>query len=185
MQTDEVLINDALVLRRGASNKSIENTQNLPEFLTSRGWDGEYDEDGTILISKFIIDADFPVYLVITVTNWHEATGERDDPEWEVSLKAVSPAAVDDKVRASALESSGMDLEEAKSLEERILWLIEALTDYGATAPIADFRSDDANAAVLAARQEAVLAQSLLGFYMDRKVNAMGSTGWQFIQGTL
>lgn len=185
MQTDEVVINGALVLRRGANNQSTQISDNLPEFLTSRGWDGEYDEDGTMLISKFTIDADFPVYLVITVTNWHEATGDRDDPEWEVCLKAVSPVAVDDKARTAALEASGIHLEEAKDEEQRILMLVEALTDYGATAPLADFRSDDANAAVLAARQEAVLAQSLLGFYMDRQVNAMGSTGWQFIQGTL
>jgi hypothetical protein len=185
MQTDEVLINGVPVRRRGASNKSTNIHDNLPEFITSRGWDKEYDEDGTLLVSKFTIDTEVQIYLVITVMNWHEATGERGDPEWNITLRAVSPESVTDEAKTSALESSGIDLSEAPNDEERTLWLIEALTDYGTTAPIADFYSDDANVAVLAARQEAVLVQSLLGFYMDRPVNKIGSTGWQFIRGAL
>lgn len=93
---------------------------------------------------------------------------------------------VDDAACTAALEASGIHLEDAGDDDNlRHSMVIEALVDYGATAPIADFYSDDVNAAVLAAKQEAILAQSLLSVYMSRQVNAMGSTGWEFIQGTL
>jgi len=183
--SEEILVNDSLVVRSGACGEFRGPQENLPEFTTVRGWEGEYDEDGTVLISKFAIKSDWPVYLVIRVDSWHEATGELDDPEWCVSLRAVSPLAAGARVLKSAMECVGTYPEDIQGYEygQQQFMKVEALSDYGAYAPIAEFNSDDANAAVLAAKSEALVAQMMFGFYMDRRVNAMGSTGWDFIKG--
>lgn len=190
---DEVYINDALVFRRGSLNQSVTTTDHLPGFKCLRGWDGEYDDHLTLLVSNNSVSVDpdptqtgrfMNVWLIIRVDDNH-LFGDPDDPEWRVSLRALYPKSVGDTQLRMALDTKGLSLDDFLYLsdEEKHEVLVEALVDAGFSAPLATFLSDDANAAVIAAKQESVLASSTLNFYLQRKVNPLGNTGWDFLQG--
>ena len=63
--------------------------------------------------------------------------------------------------------------------------LVEALHSYGVYTPV--WSKDGNNCARLMreARQEARQCEFLFGFYLDRPVNRIGTTGWESLRGDL
>jgi len=158
----------------------------LPEFLTICGHP-DYAAEGTKMVSKFTIDSDWPVYLMIEVVDWLDATGDEDKPEWVVILSAVAPEAVSEENMKRAFDCCGFDLAdlEEESEEDALYMTLEALHSYGIKAPIGEFWCNEPDPAVKVAMREAVAVRGLFGFFMDRQVNAIGNTGWHFLQGEI
>lgn len=182
----EIVVNGILVkTERSCLTGVIKQASPLgsPDFVLVTGLEGSYD-DGTVFIAadELTQDTDWPVYLTIDVMDWHDATGEDDLPQWSVTLCAVSPEAGAKELQAAM---AGMEDVEYSSDIIRLRCEVEALRAYGVKAPLATFWSNDVEAAVGAAMCESHLVSSMFGFYMDRQINAIGSTGWDWIQGNV
>lgn len=189
--SDTLEIDGYKVIRDGASVIPSEGSfKHLPEFAVLCGHPDHVD-NGTRLITKEPIEADWDVYLVIEVTDWLDATGDEDRPGWLVSIKAVAPEAASAEGIDSSFRCIGIDdweeyaEDEGWDDETKRLATIDALVSYGIYAPLSDFWSDEPEPAVKAAKLEAQGIRSLFGFYMDRVCNRIGNTGWDFISGNI
>lgn len=131
---------------------------------------------------------DFEYWLVIEFINFCDG-----DPELYVEIAAVSPEAAAEKLEA-AVDSVG--LPENYEIDHRIE--VEALSCYGISATlwheITELTEEEANwedyedkaeALLKKARQVAPVVIGLFGFFMDAPQNAIGATGWDFIQGDI
>jgi len=146
-------------------------------FLTG---DINWLDYGAKWISKRFNNGDWDYWLVLELTNMWEATGEQDQPKYNVTLSAVSPEAAKDNMQA-ALKCCGLEGE--SDLTD--LMKVEVLHTYGTSAPLKQWNGGNAHKLLKEAKHEAQLAEMLFGFYMDSPKNAIGSTGWDFISGDL
>jgi hypothetical protein len=183
----------APIIRCHAPVIDISMPVELPKFRVLTGWEGEYDEDGTLLMRPEPLkpdDAEWPVFLAIRVLDWRKVLGRDggpDEPEWNVDLVAVAPGAFDAVQMRNILSNWNM-LEDVKHAPEdkAEAIMVGCLVNDGLYAPLVQYYSDDANAAVrLAIAEAAAIDDSSLPLYLGRQVNQIGSTGWEFIQGRL
>lgn len=136
------------------------------------------------------LPAEHPIYLALRVMDmreyFSETEMERDQiPNYNVSILAVSPGfARETDAWTRALDCVGMtegDLPPAG--RARISAEIQVLVDYGAYATLWQENGNNRNALVEQARQAFKGFQIFGGFALDRTQNAIGATGWDFIQG--
>jgi len=172
---DKIVIEGHEVLRDGAKARPDARVAAIPTFRTLRGWEGEWDDNGSLLISTFTVPSKWPVYLAISVSEGWMAS-------WTVNLAAVAPLAVVPELLDSALDLMGSDLDQLHP-RDRPHAQTEALISYGVSASLADFHSDCAKAAVRAAILESAQVQNTLSLYLDVPVNQLKNTGWDFLQG--
>jgi hypothetical protein len=133
-------------------------------------------------------NGDWGYYFVIRVVDWREATGDDHESKYNVGLHAVSPQAAGLRAVMQAVKSAGFARDYFERLEGRQARqqaLVEMLVQYGTTARLTDDYGDNLRDLMRDARQEAFKARSLLGFYMDRRQNAFGDTGWDFVRGNV
>jgi hypothetical protein len=134
-------------------------------------------------------NGEFDYYLVIELLNWRESVGEREAPPetYNVSLSVVSPQAAQDKIGA-ALDCCGITEAMLRTATEngyRDSVLVEALYTYGTHTPVWSGNGNNWRALMRGARQEARQCEFLFGFYLDRPVNRIGTTGWEALRGDL
>lgn len=161
----------------------------------------EFEEFGyNTFISKPQNNGNWPYYWVIEMIDWQEACGEENHRTC-VSLSAVSPWAVSKKQMADAIESCGFEEtpEVMAKGDKKVLGHIkvEALHQYGVKACLfdnfgGDIEDEDEDVEALdaalmeQAKKVATVATAFtFGFWMDRPMNAIGSTGWDFIKGDI
>lgn len=145
------------------------------KFLTG---DIDWREYGGKFISKKLNNGEFDYWLVMEVVNMHEATGDEDQDKYYVNLQAVSPESVDKENLDRAIESFGMpDIVLTDTM------LVETLSDYGIYAVLWQGTNNNINSLMREARRQANLSSMLFGFYMDRRQNRIGQTGWDLIRG--
>lgn len=155
-------------------------------FLTG---DGNYTTYGGKWISTRQNNGEFDYYFVIELLNWRETVGEREAPAetYNVSLSVVSPQEAQGKIGA-ALECHGITEEMLQTATEngyRDTVLSEALHSYGVHTPVWSKDGSNWRALMREARQEARQCEFLFGFYLDRPVNRIGTTGWESLRGDL
>lgn len=193
METYKIAGARAPVIRCHAPVLQVSVPSELPKFRVLMGWEGEYDEDGTLLMRPDAINssgAEWPMFLAIRVMHWRKVLGRDagpNDPEWNADLVAVAPGAFDAVQMRNILSNWNM-LEDVKHAAEEKAEsiMVGCLVNDGLFAPLVQYYSDDANAAVkLAIAEAAAIDGSSLPFYLDRQVNQIGSTGWEFIQGRI
>lgn len=144
--------------------------------------DVNWKDYGGKFISPKLHNGDWPYYLILDVTNWHEATGDEEQPKYCVSIIAVSPEAAGPENVEKALDSCGIDPDIfPEKLAEELK--AEALATYGIFACLWQRQSNNINTLLKEARREANLITSLFGFYMDRPENRIGQDGWSLIRG--
>lgn len=175
---DIVSIEGQSVRRDGARmNRPEARLASLPPFKTVKGWDGEWDDSGSILVSQDFVKHETVgrIYFAITVDKIWVRT-------WNVKLHAVAPTAPDPSVLDAALQLTNVAPEELAE-RNRAAAKVEALVLYGATAVLSDFRSERPRSAVLAAMAESICATTGLSLYLDCPANQRGATGWDFLRG--
>lgn len=139
-------------------------------FLTG---DINWKEYGGKFISSRQSNSEFDYWFVMDVSGT-DYTGEQH----EVTLTVVAPAMVGADVRKDAL--GGM-------ADEDVTWdnasWVEILHSYGVFAHVWRGTGPNLRKLMKEARQAARECEMLFGFYMDRQMNSLGATGWDFLAG--
>jgi hypothetical protein len=155
-------------------------------FLTG---DMNFTRYGGKWISTRRNSGEFDYFFVVELLNWRETVGEREAPPetYNVSLSVVSPHEAKDKLGA-AMECCGITEEMLATATEkgyRDMALVEALHAYGVHTPVWSKDGNNWRALMKEARQQTRQCDCLLGFYLDRAVNRIGTTGWESLRGDL
>ena len=133
------------------------------------------------LISKKLNNGDFDYWLVIEVLYMEEFTPDPDF-KYMVTLQAVSPQEAGPKQLKEALECFGLEEKEIELTD----WVkVGLLSESGCYSQLWNEGGDNLREILKEARQQANIIESLFGFYMDRPINMIGSTGWDFIKGDI
>jgi len=160
----------------------------LPRFSFLTG-DMNWLRYGGSWVSRKQNNSDFDYWLVIRFLNTVEETGELwDGCKYHVELIAVSPSEAGPENLDRAFSCVGLDGEEEsrrKELEFNPLVQVEALMTYGIYSPLWQSQGNNAYSLLKAAREQAMCAMGLFGFYMDGPKNRAGATGWDSIKGNL
>jgi len=133
-------------------------------------------------ISTTTIPSDWPVYLLLRLEytdDWGDDVGFK----YHVSVNAVAPQALSDEKIAEVISSIGESLEWYNGLSEEAK--CQLILEYGTTVPLYQQGGNNMRELLKGARKEANNISILFGFYMDRPVNAIGSTGWDWIKGEI
>ena len=146
------------------------------------------DSSPEIYGGKFISNkqnnGEFDYYFVIELMNWKEAVGEREAPAetYNVCLSVVSPDVVGEKNLEAAYSCFGITdemLDAAKKNGYLADVQVEALHSYAGGVPIWQSNGNNWRKMMKEAKKEANVGEMMFGFYLDRKVNALGETGWE------
>lgn len=180
----------AVVPRNRNHNRSfLAANYDRPKPMSWRLVSGGHEDDGSIYRLDTIKESEYPIHLYIklneTAVPVRTPTRTRQH-RWEAQLVAVSPGFAGDKEIIAAIESGmGFDpLIEDELTDEQFLEAINcALIDYGVRAPLISKTGHRASGPIRGAATEAVAMKSLIGFTLDRAVNAVGDTGWDAMSG--
>lgn len=112
--------------------------------------------------------------------NWDRESREQLG-EFCVSLVCASPGFARKKHVALAAGSMGLTAEEYKALKPRDRAVV--LMDYGLAVTACQFAGDDLADLLKRTEEHAVGLRMLFGVYMDRPVNALGDSGWDWLRG--
>lgn len=131
-----------------------------------------------------VTDSDHPAFLFVKVEHC-----EHWDSEWakqgkyNVSIETAGPEWVSAEETARALQSCGMSREEFDKLTP--LWQSRVLAEYGIRAVLWQRQGSNLRGLLKDARKELGLVEMLFGFYMDKPMNRIGNSGWDFIRGEI
>jgi hypothetical protein len=145
------------------------------KFLTG---DINWKTYGGKFVSKKLNNGDFDYWLVIDVINMYDVLIDEDQDKYFVSIQAVSPESVGDEKLNHVLRNMAINDNWDKDLVQ-----VEALSEYGIYAVLWKKSGNNINQLIKAAHYEANLIEMLFGFYMDRRENRIGQTGWGLIRG--
>ncbi len=139
------------------------------------------------LVSSKLSNGEFNYWLVIETVNFLNATGELiDGNKYAVAIQVVSPDQAGQVKLEQALDCVGYDRIARNELNElNDLVKVEALSDYGVSAQVWNKAGNNLNKLIRAAKKEAQIVNMLFGFYMDKSINMLGSTGWNFVKGEI
>lgn len=149
------------------------------KFLTS---DVNWQKYGGKFVSKKQNNGDFDYWLVLTVTNMWDATGDEEQDKYHVQIEAVSPEQAKEHLN-KAFSSMGFSDEQLAQYENDPIIQVETLSEYGIFACLWQKSGNNLNDLMKQARKESDLINMLFGFYMDRPENGIGQDGWQLIRG--
>lgn len=136
-----------------------------------------------IYISKKLNNSDFDYFLVAEIVDLNDID---DCPKanYLLSLSVVSPNQAGQENIKKAFECIGVDeLPDYPShlLERQAL----ALSEYGVQATVYTQLGNNFNDLLKKARNEADNVELLLGFYLDKPMNMIGNSGWDFLKGVV
>ena len=119
----------------------------------------------------------FDYYLVLAITDVEEASGESEmlaNGKWLVALDLVPTfASFDREHQKSILSSSGITRKEVSS---------EDIQMYGCSLTINWKQGDDLDLILEELKKEAQIVPTMVGFYLDKRVNRIGETGWDWLE---
>lgn len=129
------------------------------------------------------LDYDFHYYYVMEVNPNEDYEYGDKRPHYYVTLSVVAPEAVPTNEMQRAYDCLGMYLEDLEKLKADPIFAVEALHDYGTYAVVWQESGNNLSKLMAEARREAQLCEMMFGFYMDRYVNRIGTTGWDAVRG--
>lgn len=140
-----------------------------------------YDDNNTLLLGKKWNNGDYDLFLAIQITDMEDA-GCEGSAKYVVEVLAASPEAAGAENVATALQcnASPEDIPNATEEDKAV-----ALIEYGISAMVWTKSGNNRRELIRAARKELPMIQGLFGFYMDRCMNAIGDTGWDWIAGDI
>jgi len=142
---------------------------------------------GGKFISKKLNNGDFDYWLVMSVINMHDATGDENQEKYNVNVCVIAPSELSEKELDSALSCCGFEESKDELIEKYgATILVEAISDYMGGAVIFDESGNNLKKLMKDARKESDLMGSFLfGFAMDKYQNRIGSTGWDLLKGDI
>ena len=143
--------------------------------------DIDFAHYGGQMVSKRLHNGDWSYWLAIEII----PRADLEDDMYRTSLLVISPEAAGEQILAEALSAMGCDDETLMEIFGKPLGLVEALLTYGVTATIGTWCGPNLDRCLVAARDEANAAKMLFGFYMDRRQNGFGATGWDLVAGNV
>lgn len=149
------------------------------KFTVLRNDDYEYT-----LIGEKQNNGEFDWYPLIRL-EYTEQWGDEPEAPYHCSLLVASPAqAKETGAWKKACESSGLSSDERNWASEA--GQCEILLQYGTAAPMwQSYGKNKRTLLRLARQQNTILCGFCFGMWMDKPVNRMGTTGWQWIRGEL
>ena len=129
-------------------------------------------------ISQKCNNGEFNYWLVLELINMHEAIGDEGQTKYNISIHAVSPELIDIVKMNSLLADYNIP---ADKIDDELK--VMALSNYGIAAYLWDTKGNNYKQLFKLAHKEAQLINGLFGFYMDKRENRIGQTGWDLIQG--
>lgn len=158
------------------------------EKVSGNAWPDDYEDECALWRHARAVDAEGPIWLYIRMDELPDDCAGPHGHKWMASLAGVSPFFATNASICSALESCGDCLEDVwDDLDgaAREKAVCEVLISYGAYCPVVHKTSSRAKGAHKGCAQEANIATMMWGFIADRAMNAMGSSGWDFLRGEL
>ncbi len=151
------------------------------KFLTG---DVNWLDYGGKWISQRFNNGEFDWWFVLTLDNVEDRVGEREAKEvgakYWVTVAVVAPEEFSDK--EGAVEGMGDEYTWDKLTPEMKVELVE---QYAGGAQVFHAAGNNYKKLFKEARQKATESEFLFGFAMDRAMNAIGSTGWDFLKGDI
>ena len=139
----------------------------------------DYDED-TYWRSNRLNNGEFDYWLVVHV---QDVTDYHDMPfNYIGTVMVVAPSQVSASTRDHYLSSLGLE-DDPDSMKPADLAMLLAETGCGAC--VMQITGRNRARITRAAKQECQAIEMLFGFYLDRPVNRIGTTGWDMLQGNL
>lgn len=134
------------------------------------------------LASEWYRESDWPVRFAIRLmyTDYWSREWARENGPYHVEVLAAAPSAPTDENLASVLRTIGRTVEEFRALPEDAQ--VVTLAEVGAAATLWQETGRNKARLLKAARAEMAKISILFGFYMDRRVNAIGNTSWDAIR---
>ena len=153
--------------------------------LKQVGGDINYKQYGGIFATKKLNNGDFDYWLFVELVNMEEATGDTENGTYMISIKAVSPSEPSEATKKSALFSIGLEEMNDKISTIEPFNMAKILNEYGIGAVLFNDNGDNARELFKLVRKECEKITILFGFYMDRPLNMIGNSGWDFIKGEI
>ena len=125
----------------------------------------------------------FPVIKLEYTDEWGDANEQKDTPYY-VSLRVVSPEAAGQKGLDDAFSCCGIENMDDDVLKQEIVQ-VEMLSEYGTFAQVFSKMGKNKRDLLNQASKELEMLRIFFGFYMDRQVNMIGNTGWDFVKGEI
>jgi hypothetical protein len=125
-------------------------------------------------------NGDFDYWLRLKL---HDFGQEREagTSRYCVDIAAIAPELLSEDQLRSVSDCTGVPFEEL--LSSPIESQVSDIGDYGLCAYLYSSNGENKNRLVREAKQEAQTIPILFGFYMDKRQNQIGKTGWDFIKG--
>jgi hypothetical protein len=151
-----------------------------PRFTFLVG-DYRWQEHGGTWISQKLNNGDWDYWLVMELWSWRQVVPVEDAPaKYHVSLAVVSPEAAGDEKTRKATEWLDVDWAQITDAMK-----VEALYAEGIRGDIWDADGNNYRELMRECRREARMAQAVLGFYLDRRVNMIDNDGWDAVRGQI
>ena len=150
-------------------------------FRRSRG-DQDWMRYGGTWVTKKLSNGEFDYAMVLEVINLDEAMGQdnKRKKEYDVSVSVVAPDEFEQKI--SALESAGIDSPwDALDFHQKV----DIIYQYAGGARVFNDTSRNVHILLARAKKDCDIIPMLLGFYLDKKQNRIGATGWDVLKGNL
>lgn len=163
-------------------------TNKVPDIKIERiGGDVNWEKyGGQFIVDEKFNNGEFDYYLIIDFINVAEATGDEMEKPYAVEISAVAPSELSKEQINGAFESMGVDTpEERKRIMEDKKALAGILAEYGLKANMYGESGKDSKELMNNAKKQIPSITGLFGFYMDKRMNAIGNTGWDFIKGDI
>jgi hypothetical protein len=179
--------NDVRLLKvRGKSGRTVHEINRPPRASprASTEVESRFENLKSVLpdqfyLSKPLSNGDFRYYLVAELTDMESATGDVSEGKYMLTLSAVSPSQAR-KQLPDALRNYNVTDNTPKDEVK-----VEALATYGVKAHLKEYWGNDAEKLLKEADTDIPLVSGLFGFFMDKRQNALGATGWDFIKGDI
>lgn len=160
---------------RGLALKQPSNLKGLPFTCV------EDTDTGKVFVSYRRATSDMTYYFVIKAEHGGDFGDPSEWPKHVLTLEIVSPT----YLRKSELRRAWMSWGSEDLAPDTDACLIEILRSYGHRYVVAELGGENFAHAYKRLRQEAEMCAGLFGFYVDRRYNAYGNTGWDALRGVV
>ena len=125
-------------------------------------------------------EEEIPTKIIKNVINLRDALGDEAESDYVVELQLV-PTKVTKEHKQDVISYLGIPPEKWKDEDVRA-WGIK---EYGLGIPLWNDSGDDIDELSKEADEQAIPISSTIGFYLDKSVNRLGSTGWDMLRDAL
>jgi hypothetical protein len=147
--------------------------------------DINWETYGGKFVSRKLNNGEFDYYLIMDILNWNDVDSEavKTNGQYCVSLHSVSPSEAGSDNLKKAFECCGFDGTE--DFASNPLAQVECLESYGVYTLVWSASGNNLSKLMREARKQAECVHGLYGFYMDRPVNRIGTSGWDAQKGNI